>query len=105
LPIARAREHAPLNNATSLQVVSSIIGGLEWMLAHPREGVVESDHLDHAALLDRVSPYWEPMQRCYTSWRPTSPDDDLSFDSFLVAGRRLTVRDTRNLLVEHSCNA
>jgi homospermidine synthase len=82
LSIAHARSRAPLNNATSLQVASSIVGGIEWMLAHPFAGIVESDEVEHAALFERVRPWWEPMQRRYTSWRPASAHDDLAFASF-----------------------
>ncbi|MBN3728041.1 saccharopine dehydrogenase NADP-binding domain-containing protein [Burkholderia sp. Ac-20379] len=83
LSIERTRTIAPLNNATSLQVVSSIVGGMQWMLDHPRAGIVESDALDHAATFARVRPFWEPMQRVWTRWRPGGAA--LQFDDFLAA--------------------
>ncbi|MBN3759857.1 saccharopine dehydrogenase NADP-binding domain-containing protein [Burkholderia sp. Ac-20365] len=83
LSIDRARAVAPLNNATSLQVVSSIVGGMKWMLDHPRAGIVESDHLDHVALLEAVLPYWEPIQCRYTDWTPDPLKRDLVLREFL----------------------
>jgi homospermidine synthase len=75
-----------LNNATSLQVVSSIIGGIKWMIDHPRAGVVESEEIDHAALFDFVSHYWAPIQRRYTQWRPDPARHALAFDEFRLDG-------------------
>jgi homospermidine synthase len=81
LSIERTRALAPLNNATSLQVVSSIIGGMQWMIEHPCEGIVESDALDHAVTFERVRKFWEPIERVWTRWRPGGTE--LLFDDFL----------------------
>jgi homospermidine synthase len=81
LSVERARSLAPLNNATSLQVVSSIIGGMQWMIEHPCAGIVESDALDHAVTFDRVRPFWEPIERVWTRWRPGGTE--LLFGDFL----------------------
>ncbi len=42
LSIGKARKMANLNNATSLQVVSSAVAGMAWMLENPAAGIVES---------------------------------------------------------------
>jgi homospermidine synthase len=89
LSIGRTRALTPLNNATSMQVVSSIVGGIKWMLDHPNEGVVESDEVDHVALIESVVHYWQPIQRRYTSWRPDSTRAGLTFEEFLQPQRRL----------------
>ncbi len=83
LSIERTRTLAPLNNATSLQVVSSIIGGMQWMIEHPCAGIVESDALDHSATFERVRQFWEPIQRVWTHWRPGGAQ--LLFGDFLRA--------------------
>jgi homospermidine synthase len=40
LTIGQARELAPYNSATSLQVVAGILGGMVWALRHPDAGLV-----------------------------------------------------------------
>ena len=81
LSIERTRTLAPLNNATSLQVVSSIIGGMQWMIEQPRAGIVESEALDHVATFERVQKFWQPIQRVWTRWHPGSTH--LMFGDFL----------------------
>ncbi|RKP43401.1 saccharopine dehydrogenase NADP-binding domain-containing protein [Trinickia fusca] len=87
LSIERARSIAPLNNATSLQVVSSIIGGMQWMIEHPRAGIVESDALDHTVTFERVRAFWEPIERVWTRWRPGSTE--LLFNDFFCGERHV----------------
>ncbi|MBN3751656.1 homospermidine synthase [Paraburkholderia sp. Tr-20389] len=89
LSIDQARELAAHNNATSLQVVSSIIAGMQWMLDHPDEGIVESERLDHEATYERARPYWEPIQCVITSWQPEGSAGALTFDEFLLPGLTL----------------
>jgi homospermidine synthase len=70
LSLARARELAPHNNATSLQVVGSIMGALQWLLQHPMAGIVESEDLDHTVLMQHAAPYWEPLVVRHFDWHP-----------------------------------
>ncbi|WP_322052738.1 saccharopine dehydrogenase NADP-binding domain-containing protein [Paraburkholderia bannensis] len=91
LSIGRTRMLAPCNNATSLQVVSSIVAGMRWIEAHPREGVVESDAIDDEDTWHCARPYWEPIQCVRTQWRPTSDARALTFDHFFLPG--VTLRD------------
>lgn len=72
LDIQRAREMAPHNNATSLQVVGSVMAALKWMLRHPRRGMVESEALDHDFLLQEARPYWEPLVCVSVHWHPAT---------------------------------
>ncbi|CAH2901585.1 MAG: Homospermidine synthase (EC [uncultured Paraburkholderia sp.] len=90
LSVERARSLAPLNNATSLQVVSSIVGGMQWMIDHPWAGIVESDALDHAVTFERVRAFWEPIERVWTRWRPGGTE--LLFGDF-ISGARHTDAD------------
>ena len=48
--INEARELIPHENATSLQVVASILGAMVWALKNPRKGMVEPDE-DHFNVL------------------------------------------------------
>ncbi|MEY8877042.1 MAG: saccharopine dehydrogenase NADP-binding domain-containing protein [Leptothrix sp. (in: b-proteobacteria)] len=61
LSIERARAIAPHNNATSLQVVGSMLAAIEWLDGHPHAGIVESEALDHDFILQHARPYWEPI--------------------------------------------
>lgn len=84
LSIGKARSMAECNNATSLQVVSSVIGGMAWMIAHPRAGVVESEALDHDFVYDIVEPYWAPVVSVFVDWRPAPGKSALVFSEFLA---------------------
>ena len=70
LSIERAREMAPHNNATSLQVVGSVMAAIEWMVHTPAQGVVESESLDHSFIFHHAKPYWQPMVSEFRDWHP-----------------------------------
>lgn len=84
LSIAKARRQAPHNSATSLQVASSIVAGLLWMLENPHAGVVESEALDHGLIYDMAEAYWAPIVGEFVGWRPAPDSADLQFQHFLV---------------------
>jgi homospermidine synthase len=85
LSIERARSLAPYNNATSLQVASAVVGALRWASDHPFEGIVESDDIDHDAMLNYAERFWAPMQRSFTDWKPVKGPARLAFGAFAVA--------------------
>ena len=70
LTIEEARELAPFNNATSLQVVAGILGGMVWALRNPDAGLVEPDDLDHRVVLEAALPYLGEMAGVYGDWTP-----------------------------------
>jgi homospermidine synthase len=70
LSIRDARELAPCNNATSLQVVAGILAGMVWALQHPNEGVIEPDDIDHEAALAIARPYLGEVAGIYSDWNP-----------------------------------
>jgi homospermidine synthase len=70
LTIEQARELAPHNNATSLQVAAGILGGMVWALRHPDAGVVEPDDIDYELVLDIARPYLGELAGAYTDWTP-----------------------------------
>lgn len=70
LDIEAARRLAPFNNATSLQVVAGILGGLVWAIRHPDEGVVEPDDLDYRAVLEVARPYLGELVGVRGDWTP-----------------------------------
>lgn len=82
LSIQQARRQAPYNNATSLQVVAGILGGMVWALENPRAGVVEPDELDYRRVLDIANPYLGDIVGKYTDWTPLD-DRGRLFDELL----------------------
>ncbi|HVG48329.1 MAG TPA: saccharopine dehydrogenase NADP-binding domain-containing protein [Rubellimicrobium sp.] len=67
-----ARQLAPLQNATGLQVSSAIVAGMVWALENPEAGIVETDEMDHARCLEIQRPYLGPVEAHYTDWTPLS---------------------------------
>lgn len=70
LSIAQARQLAPCNNATSLQVAAGILAGMAWAIRHPAAGVVEPDDLDHEFVLHVARPYLGELVGVYGDWTP-----------------------------------
>ena len=70
LTIEQARELAPYNTATSLQVVAGILGGMVWALRNPDAGLVEPDDMDHEAVLQVASPYLGEVAGEWGDWTP-----------------------------------
>lgn len=70
LSIEQARELAPYNNATSLQVAAGILGGMVWALRHPEAGLVEPDDIDHETVLQVAAPYLGEVVGVYGDWTP-----------------------------------
>jgi len=70
LSIEQARELAPHNSATSLQVTATVLAGIIWALENPAMGVVEPDDIDFRRILEIASPYLGPVVGAYTDWTP-----------------------------------
>lgn len=70
LGIEEARSLAPHNNATSLQVTSTVLAGIIWALENPTMGVVEPDEIDFQRILEICRPYLGPVVGQYTDWTP-----------------------------------
>ena len=70
LTIEEARRVAPHNNATSLQVTAAVLAGVIWAMENPRRGVVESDEMDHARILEICAPYLGEVVGVYSDWTP-----------------------------------
>jgi hypothetical protein len=70
LSIHQARTIAPHNDATSLQVVGSMMAAIEWIELNPRADIVESEALDHDFVLAYARRYWEPIVLEFRDWHP-----------------------------------
>lgn len=70
MTIEEARRLAPFNNATSIQVTSSVLAGIVWAMRHFDAGVVEPFEMDHHEVLDIAMPYLGRVYGAYTDWTP-----------------------------------
>jgi homospermidine synthase len=70
LSIHEARNLAPHNTATSLQVCVAVLSGMIWAIEHPTAGIVEPDDIDFRRNLEICMPYLGPVVGEYTQWTP-----------------------------------
>ncbi|MGP2493719.1 homospermidine synthase [Mesorhizobium sp. PUT5] len=70
LSLEEARELAPYQNATGLQVTSAVLAGMVWALENPQAGIVEADEMDYRRCLEVQMPYLGPVRGHYTDWTP-----------------------------------
>ncbi|MGX1496333.1 homospermidine synthase [Labrenzia sp. MBR-25] len=70
LSVEEARELAPYQNATGLQVTSAVLAGMVWALENPEAGIVETDEMDYKRCLEIQLPYLGPVKGYYTDWTP-----------------------------------
>lgn len=79
LSIQDARELAPYNNATSLQVVAGVLAGLIWAIENPETGIVEPDEMPFDRILEIANPYLGKVVGKYSDWTPLK-DRGVLFD-------------------------
>ena len=72
LSVRQARNLAPYQNATGLQVTSAVLAGMVWALENPQAGIVEADEMDHERCLQVQRPYLGLVEGIYTDWSPLS---------------------------------
>lgn len=82
LTLQAARQLAPHNSATTLQVAAGIVGALAWMLDHPREGITEAEAMDSDQVLAVALPYLGHVGGTHAAWHP---GPDLRFQNFITA--------------------
>jgi homospermidine synthase len=70
LSVEEARQLAPYNNATSLQVTAAVLSGMVWAMENPNLGIVEPDEMDFRRNLEICMPYLGPVVGEYTEWTP-----------------------------------
>lgn len=81
LTLQTARDLAPHNSATTLQVAAGIVGALAWMMDHPREGITEAEAVDSEQVLAVALPYLGHVGGTHTHWRP---GPDWRFQNFIA---------------------
>lgn len=77
LSIHEARELAPYNSATTLQVTAPAMAGVVWAIENPDRGLVDPDEMDYRRVLDLCRPYLGPVVGAYTDWTPLSDRERL----------------------------
>jgi homospermidine synthase len=77
LSIEEARQLAPHNSATSLQVTVAALAGMIWAMENPTAGIVEPDEIDFRRVLEICTPYLGPVVGEYTDWTPLSDRESL----------------------------
>jgi homospermidine synthase len=77
LDINEARRLIPGENATSLQVVSSILGEMMWAIQNPNRGYIEPEDLPHEFVLEHALPYLGAVPFVETDWRPEEDKNSL----------------------------
>jgi homospermidine synthase len=70
LSIETTRSLAPFQNSTGLQVTSAIIAGIFYCIAHPEEGLIETDEMDFEFCLKIQRHYLGDINHYYTDWEP-----------------------------------
>lgn len=88
--IEEARDLAPHQNATTIQVAASILGAVQWLFNSPRSGVRVPDELPWREVLEVAVPYLGSMWSGSLDWDPVSSHADW-FDRW--AGRKLECDD------------
>ncbi len=104
LGIDEARKLAPGQNATTLQVASSVMAAVLWIIENPRKGFCVPDNLPYEEIIESAMPYlgelvsrpvdWTPMKNrreLFTNFngdkkpQKTVKEEELwQFESFLV---------------------
>lgn len=77
LTIHEARELAPYNTATSLQVAAGVLAGMLWAIENPNQGIVEPDDIDYRYIMDIATPYLGKVEGHYTDWTPIKDREKL----------------------------
>ena len=65
-----ARQLAPYQNATGMQVTSAVLAAMVWAAENPNRGFVEADEMDHLRCLEVQRPYLGRVECHYTDWTP-----------------------------------
>ncbi|MDD9899620.1 MAG: saccharopine dehydrogenase NADP-binding domain-containing protein [Alphaproteobacteria bacterium] len=76
LTIEEARQLAPYQNATTMQVTSGVLAGMVWALENPKAGIVEPEEMDFSRCLEVQRPYLGTVKGVYTNWTPLESVQD-----------------------------
>lgn len=77
LCIHEARQLAPHNSSTALQITSAVLSGIIWAIENPTRGLVEPEEMDFERILEIATPYLGSVSGHYTNWTPLSDQKEL----------------------------
>jgi homospermidine synthase len=77
LSIDEARQLAPHNSATTLQVTVAVLAGMVWAMENPNRGIVEPEEMDYERCLEICNPYLGPVVGQYSDWTPLTDRERL----------------------------
>ncbi len=95
LSTSQAREIAPWNSATVLQVTAGVMAGMIWAIKNPAMGVVDPEEMPCDELIALCRPYLGEVVGVYSDWTPlkeradffpqdVDADDPWQFKNFRV---------------------
>jgi homospermidine synthase len=70
ISVHEARQLAPFNNATSIQVAAGVMGGVVWAMENPHAGIIDPDDVDFQRVLELANPYLGNVVGVYSDWTP-----------------------------------
>ena len=76
LSIEQSRQLVPHQNATTMQVATSVVAATSWMIENPDCGVCVPDDLPHDYILPRANPYLGHCQSIRSDWTPLKDTTD-----------------------------
>ncbi len=77
LDIHRARELAPGQSATTLQVGAAVYAAIDWMIKNPEAGLLVPDELPWEEIYTVAEKYWAPIWSGPVDWDPLKTRNDL----------------------------
>ena len=82
LEIEQARKLIPGENATSVQVVASMLGAIMWAIENPKLGYIEPEQIPFDYVLKYADPYLGPVPFEMTDWRPNEDKNSLFYREY-----------------------
>jgi homospermidine synthase len=82
LSIEEARKLIPGENATSVQVVASMLGAIMYAIQNPRLGYIEPESIPFDFVLKYADPYLGPTPAEMTDWRPNKDINSLFYREY-----------------------
>jgi len=79
LSIQESRKLLPGENATSVQVIASLLGGIVWAIQNPKMGYNEPERLPYDFVLKYADPYLGPTPFVMTDWKPHDDKNSLFY--------------------------
>ena len=79
LSIHDARKLIHGESATSVQVASSMLAAIVWMIENPNEGYIEPEQIPFEKILEIADTYWQPLVSVGSNWTPSKDVNSLFY--------------------------